>query len=338
MNGDPVLDSPWLEALIRFHARAYGNDLENTALHAQLASSTAVIRDTRTALPAPGQQPAPEVARPLRAERISASDYQRLVDCPYRYYASRCLGLRAPDEISEVLGKNEFGERIHLCLQAFHTPVDWLPPPFAQIVTTANRSEAIAHLEKISRAVFARDIDSHFEHRDWYRQWQQTIPAYIDWQIRRASKWQVHITEEKRSSDIKGIMLPLYGRLDRIDNHAEQLAIIDYKTGSTASKPEVEQGESVQLPFYALLYGEHVHSVEYLAIDTREHTVKSKVTLADDELDTLVSEHHARLAVLADTLLQGRPLPAWPGKACQYCEMDGLCRHEDWQDTLGVNA
>ncbi|MGD8743619.1 MAG: PD-(D/E)XK nuclease family protein, partial [Granulosicoccaceae bacterium] len=338
MNGDPVLDSPWLEALIRFHARAYGNDLENAALHAKLASSTAVIRDTRSDLPMPGQQPAPEVAPPLRAERISASDYQRLVDCPYRYYASRCLGLRAPDEISEVLGKNEFGERIHLCLQAFHAPVDWLPAPFAQVVTMANRSEAIAHLEKISRAVFARDIDSHFEHRDWYRQWQQTIPAYINWQIKRATGWQVYITEEKRSNDIQGIPLPLYGRLDRIDKQAEQLAIIDYKTGSTASKQDVEQGESVQLPFYALLYGDQVCSVEYLAIDTREHTVKSKVVLGADELDSLVSAHHARLAALADTLQQGHPMPAWPGKACQYCEMDGLCRYEDWQETLGDSA
>src|SRR3569833_996112 len=67
--------------------------------------------------------------------------------------------------------------------------------PYAATRTAANRAQAVAALEDISRAVFAKDLEDNFEHRGWLQRWLERIPEYIDWQIARQASWRVSEVE-----------------------------------------------------------------------------------------------------------------------------------------------
>lgn len=120
----------------------------------------------------------------------------------------------------------------------------------------------------------------------------------------------------------------LTGRLDRVDHNADGVALIDYKTGLMAGSADVESGEAVQLPFYALLMPDPVQRVEYLGLDQR---VKSHGVLEGDALAVLAAANGERLATLLDHISAGAPLPAWgDDRTCGYCAMRYVCRKDTW--------
>jgi len=332
-NGEARLASPWVEALSRFHALAYGDELIDAELTALIDRAEAqVFRADTQELPAAEPRPAPRVAPDLLPRTISASAYQELMNCPYQFFATRCLRLSAPETVREALEKSDYGERVHLALQAFHGGgVPGYPGPYAATLTAANRAQAVAALEDISRAVFAKDLEDNFEHRGWLQRWLERIPEYIDWQIARQASWRVSEVEVKTERRYRDDWT-LTGRLDRVDENAEGLALIDYKTGRMPSADEVQNGEAVQLPFYALLMEQPVQRVEYLALDKQ---VKSYSVLEGEALAELADENGRRLVRVLTQIEEGAPLPAWGDEnVCGYCVMRNVCRKDAWSTLI----
>lgn len=331
-QGEPVLPSPWLELLQGFHRLAWDDDLEDAALGQRLNQAGSRVRPAAPPpLPEPPLRPRPALPPGLRPHRVSASSHQRLIDCPYAWFAGDGLGLKPPEAIREALQKQDYGERVHKCLEAFHGQVRGLPGPFAESVTPANRDAAIALLERISQAVFARDLEDNFQHRGWLKRWQERIPAYIDWQIERARDWEVEQVEQQIERQL-GPDLVLRGRLDRIDRGAQGLAIIDYKTGRTPDSEQVATGEAVQLPFYRLLLEAPVTRSSYLPLDDRGRQVQDRVALEDEALEQLSTAVRERLQRLVAELDAGASLPAWGDNlTCSRCDLDGLCRKPVWE-------
>ena len=334
-DGEPVTPSPWLAALVSFHQLAYQDDLQAQRLHALLRSGlTQVKRWDSDVLPLRQTQPQPRLPDDLIPPTISASDYQSLLDCPYQFFAARCLHLSPPEEIRMVLSKREYGERVHLCLQAMHSDVAYLPGPFTQAINESNKAQATVLLQQISEAVFNKDLKDNYTHRGWYHQWLETIPVYIDWQIERNQNMQVAYTEHRSESALNG-QLSIKGRLDRIDQGDQGYAIIDYKSGGTPTKKEIESGEKIQLPFYALLAqneGLPVSRVEYLHIG-KAKDFKSVFPQSGETLQQLTADIGSRLQQLMQQLRDGQALPAWENKdACKYCEMSTLCRVGGWEE------
>lgn len=328
-NGEEIAPSPWLEALRAFHYLAYGDELFATELAELLPHPFSQVANRDAPLPAPTLRPAPALPPALLPSRYSASAYQQLMDCPYQFYAARGLSLAPPEAVREALEKSDYGERVHRCLQAFHGEVNGLPGPFSGRLTAARRNEAEALLQRISEAVFAADLEDNFLHRGWLQRWLEKIPAYLDWQIERESLWQVAAVEVQTQRDIPDITLQ--GRLDRIDHNGAERAIVDYKTGHVPDRGEVESGEAVQLPFYALLAeeGPAVSEVAYLTLD--QEKVKEKVALQDEELLTLRQAVGQRLTGLVREMRDGTRLPAWGDEtSCSYCPMGGICRRQSW--------
>lgn len=330
-QGEPLLPSPWLEGLETLHRLAYGNGLEDTALKAlaQAAERCAVAMPQPAPLPATPMQPRPSIPVMLLPETISASSHQHLIDCPYRYFASDCLQLSPTEAVRELLQKSDYGERVHRCLEAFHGDVPGLPGPFVQQLDATTRTAAIDLLQRITTAVFARDLEDNFQHRGWLKRWWQLIPGYVDWQIRRAAEWQVAQVEARIEQPFStGIRLK--GRLDRIDSQSGQQAIVDYKTGGIPSQEQIDAGEAVQLPFYALLDPEPVARVEYLKLDGER--VQTKGVLEGERLSEVREAVAARLATVQSALAAGAPLPAWGDPdSCRHCPMDGVCRRAAWE-------
>ena len=329
-DGGPQRPAPWVELSDAFHRLAWNRGLGAPDLEAWVDQEDAVVQSPDTAaLPPPEQRPAPPLPTARLPGRLSASAHQDLIDCPYRFYAARGLGLAPPEELAEALSKADYGERVHLCLQAFHGGARNLPGPWEGPLNEANRGKAEQLLETISEAVFRQDLEDNFMHRGWLSRWRMLIPAYMDWAVERAAAWQVQDTELTREVALTpGISLK--GRLDRVDRGVDGLGVLDSKTGTPPKQQVVDAGEAVQLPTYALLI-EDSQRVEYLQLDKDQ--VKPGAALQGDELARLRDAVGERLLGLVARLRQGdSPMPAWGDeKACRHCAMAVLCRRGTWE-------
>jgi ATP-dependent helicase/nuclease subunit B len=177
----------------------------------------------------------------------------------------------------------------------------------------------------------------NFLHRAWLKQWQELIPAYIDWQIGQQENWKVEKTEVDIETSLEGLSRILKGRIDRIDTSQDgdsvNMDILDYKTGRIARLDDVIAGESIQLPFYALLakqyIGKKATRAEFVSIDNGK--VQAKSTLEGDDLSVLTDQVGQRLVELIAELEDGQPMVAWGNdEACKWCQMSGVCRREAW--------
>jgi len=328
-----ALPSPWLTLLDTFHRLAYGQPLGNLGL-------AALVKDARTQIgpgyPAPARPaPAPRVRLPaaLQPREYSASRYQRLIDCPYQFYAADCLGLSAPEDVREALEKADYGERVHRILEWFHGGSrDGGIKPFGGIPGPHDRVHAITYLDDLSHRAFAEDIEDNVVHRAWLQHWLDIVPLYVDWQRESTHGWGVQAVEVRATREGLHPGLTLRGRLDRVDRDADGTIVTDYKTGAVPAPDLVAAGEAVQLPFYALLLPEAPRQVRYLGL-THER-VRAEAVLEGAALTGLTQSNAARLIELVEQMRAGAELPAWGDEAtCRHCFALPLCRKQSWDGT-----
>src|SRR5581483_10937438 len=143
-NGENVAPSPWVEHLVSFHRLAYGTVPGDAQLAELLAAgATALYRRDAAALPRPATMPAPRLPRARVPLTLHQSGHQRLLDCPYQFYAVDGLALRALDEVRDEMEKSDYGRAVHRILQAFHSGVPGLPGPWdGGAITPGNRAQA----------------------------------------------------------------------------------------------------------------------------------------------------------------------------------------------------
>ncbi len=338
-NGEELIPSSWLEAIQSFHALAYHTAaLRDPELQFLVESTKVQYCDESAALPDQIPPHPGAVTHPaLVPKTMSATSYQQMMNCPYQFFAARCLRLSPPDAVREMLQKDEYGKKVHLCLQAFHSPVPGLPGPFDKPFSEKNQQDASDLLTRISQQVFAKDIEDNFIHRSWLKRWLELVPRYITWQIEHAAQWQVYEVEKHSEGLSISGQCHIKGQLDRIDRSADGLMIIDYKTGRVPSKEDVASGEAVQLPFYAMLAqsitdkSAKTERVEYLSLDANRFG--ANVLIEGEELNQLRFAVATRLEDIMKALQQGHDLPAWgDSQACKTCTMAGLCRKGMWTD------
>lgn len=340
-GGEIVIPSPWWDLLRTFHVLAYGTDLADDMLAALARNpATEVLRGDDTPAPEPTQQPRAKIDPRLVPKSYSADSYDRLIACPYQFFAANSLKLKPPETIREALRKDDYGRRVHRCLEALFRTVAGLPEPFPEKISADNRTQAIAHLERISRAVFRRDLEDNFQHRAWLKQWLRTIPSFVDWEIEHSADWNFDDAELRADLMLEDSDIRITGRLDRVDLGANGNRIIDYKTGKPPRLDAVEAGESIQLCFYVALLGKRGRNsacAEYVRID--DERVASTVRVESPELQRLADESIARLRVLNNQLMSGQPAPAWgDAETCARCSMDGLCRRAYWENNSEERA
>ena len=329
-NGEWMQPSPWISSLEDFSLHGFQSSLKDKSLDA-LIRQTNPVTDRSEAL-LQGINTATKAKPVLQDELIpntySASRHQRLIDCPYKFFASDALRLKPLEEITQELMKSEYGEKVHLVLQAFHQQCPNLPAPFPEALTKQNKPQALQHIENLSRTVFNAHSEDSIQQRGWLDRWLQTASAYINWQIKRQEEWNIYKLEEHveqtLTDDIK-----IVGRLDRVDNQANQYSIIDYKTGATAKQQDIDLAENIQLTSYAMLM-ENIHSTLYLKLDKGE--VKQAGIIESEQLDKLKRDSLQRLEISISEIKSGTPLTSWGDEqSCNYCDMSGLCRKQTWE-------
>ena len=295
--------------------------LHRAAWGTGLARQPAGEPPTRASPPVtPAARPAPSVSAAHLPRRYSASSYQTLLDCPYRFFVERVLGVRSLDEADDPLDKSDYGSALHRILKRFH---DSAPP--------LDRDAALVQLVELSRAEFA-DLPAYTA-ASWASRWEPIQPAYIDaWLTWAAQGWRYVSGETPfgQRCAIRGLgEVELMGVLDRVDSRTdadgfEARAVFDYKTGAADSlrKKNKDPAEAVQLPFYAWLAEA---AAAFLPLS--EDPVKA----IDLPSETDVGGIADRLPALLEALADGAPMPASGiDGVCRYCEARGVCRKGNW--------
>ncbi len=248
-------------------------------------------------------------------ERLFVCTPSRLAsyeDCPRRYrytYLDRPTPPKGP-----AWAHNSLGASVHTALRS------WFD------LTPGRRNPAA--LATLLRATWVRE---------GYRDGEQEKAAY-----ERALSWLHRYLEElpegfeplavERTVGAKTATLALSGRVDRIDDVAGELVIVDYKTGRSGLGPDDARG-SRALALYAYatqrLFRRRCHRVELHHLPTgtvaaHEHTEESlerHVHRAEQTAADIVSAQR-RLEGGADA---DEAFPATPGSLCGWCDFRKIC-------------
>lgn len=321
----PQLPAAWIDTLDTFYQLAW----QRSFINEEYLSLSKAKDPSLEPKHQPISQPAPTINQ--FPEQISVSRHQQLIDCPYKFFAHTVLKLRAREDIREALTKQDYGQKAHRCLQAFHVgvPGDYLPGPFTQTITEATQQQAIDLLTAIAEKEFRNDVQDDFQHHHWLNLFLSAIPRYIDWQITQQSNgWFISEMESESSTLINNSKL--FGRIDAVEKRDNVFSLIDFKTGYIPKQQDILSGEDVQLSSYALM-NDSAQRIQY--VPYTEESDKKIVSVEDDELAEVKTQTQHRLNIMIEAIAEGQGLIAQPSeKSCQYCDFSGLCRHHHWEE------
>lgn len=319
-GAEPLQPSAWLLALQWAGERA-GRPC-TAAADERLSSE---IRTQELPRPMP-------TAPALLPSRLSATTYEALRACPYRFFALHALRLDEAEELDDALDKRDYGTWLHDVLHDFHTQRDAARPMDDDPLL---RRIALDH-----QALQARD-DADF--LPYAASFEELLPRYLLWlHAEEAQGLRVDHTElalEAKPARLAADGPGLRGRLDRVDTvgrgAARHQRIVDYKTSSaSALQARVrEPFEDTQLAFYAALLSaaepDDRAKIEasYLALDGRDG-VK---LVSHPQVEASAAALIEGVAIDFERLRSGAALPALgEGSACEHCEARGLCRRDHW--------
>lgn len=309
-SGEPLLPSPFVQAL-------------------QLAPAAPALaadpRPPRPIAPAPTAPPAP-LGNSLPAQPLSASSYDMLRACPYRFFALRQLGLQSAGELDVDLGKRDWGVWLHATLRHFHEALQANP----QADAAARQALMQAAAEQATQDMGAALEPSEF--MPFAAAWPALRDAYLQWQAAHEAQGSQFAAAEQRFDNVPRGNLLLRGQIDRIDHSQPDGAtwLIDYKTESpTRTKDRLKAGnEDTQLPFYALLSAAAAPRAAYLNLSEREPPTLHEV----NNLPQLAAQLYEGMCADMARIAQGAPLPALgQGSVCDWCDARGLCRKDWWE-------
>ena len=305
--GEPVLPNGYVQELL----------LQPAFLNAAWAVDPRVSRWL-----APMPVAIAKVASPLLPVlRLSATAYNDLRQCPYRFFALRQLGLAAAEELGGGLDKRDFGNWLHRVLFHFHTTGQ-------QDCPEARAQLAENQVQKMDLAadLATRELGlSEAEFLPFSASWPQVRKGYLQWLAEPENQFfsEGEVWQELQLGPVK-----LVGKLDRIDRSPDgQLLLLDYKTEpQEVTRKRIKSGaEDTQLPFYAALFDVQAVRGAYVNVGEREGTqsfaqpdlLALRERLADGILDDMqrLADGHLMVAM-------------GQGSACEYCAARGLCRKD----------
>lgn len=320
-QGEPVLPNAWVMALQSAGVPAAGEPRQQRELTA-----------ASTGRPFPS---APD----LLSGSLSASAYQDLRNCPYRFFAQRQLRLADVPELDVEPDQRDFGNWLHAVLRTFHEErADDRPGRTAD----AAALDRIAHDTTVRMGLRTDEGAAGF--LPYEVVWPSLRDGYLDWLAQfEAAPGRAGPRFLRAEAELTAGAGPwkLYGKLDRIDaQHSPEGPIpfvIDYKTESrsTTQARLKEPLEDVQLAFYAALMPDDTLRAGYLSINDRpgskEHETRTQLM---EHNEVLQAREQLREGLVQDLgrIAGGHALAALgEGRVCAYCAVRGLCRKDFWE-------
>lgn len=300
---------------------------ENPALLAPGADA----RKQRSVALAP-TPPAAAVGQRLLPRQLSASAYDDLRTCPYRFFAQRQLGLQEMDELDTLVDKRDLGVWLHAVLADFHTTLAHQPE--------SGRDQRRLRLDEASERVTAALQLPADEFLPFAAAWPALREGYLRWLEDHESLGLAFVAAETEhrvphtvGEGADAWNLELFGRIDRTDRQAAcdgtaaLTWLLDYKTESRARTQQrvKEPLEETQLAFYGALLQDRAVRAAFVSLgesDGVKSMVHPDIDAARQALLEGIQTDLRRIAA-------GEPLRALgDGDACDFCAVRGLCRKD----------
>ena len=239
-GGAPTVASRWLQRLAAVaEPRAWAAARSRGGRLLDLARGL----DRPDGPPRPAPRPEPRPRLDARPAKLSVTEIETLIRDPYAVYARRVLALKELDPHAADPGAAERGTMIHAALARF---LATYAGPFDEA--------AVAALLTCGRAAFAPVAGRPEVMALWWPRFERTAAAFV---ARMAGEPQ----PRRRHLEVGGgLAVPLVargvvltGRADRIDETAEGLVVVDYKTGKPPSVRQVASMLAPQLPLEAAM-------------------------------------------------------------------------------------
>lgn len=173
----------------------------------------------------------PTLPKEVNPDHVSPSSLRRYLECPFRFYLEKILGLKDPYEDKVELDVLSFGTVCHDVLKAFADSDSKDSGDEGRI-----REFLKEETDRLFRERFGRELTLPLMIQKDIIQQRMSAAALVQACLRKDG-WQIVESEMEFNTDLAGIRLT--GRIDRVDRHAEsgRVRVIDYKTSAQAENP-----------------------------------------------------------------------------------------------------
>lgn len=284
--------------------------------------------------------------QPVLDRDLSASALSDYAVCPYRFFLSRVLGLRAREEPEETLeiAPVERGNLVHKILERF---VDRYLEAGGEWAQFLERNAAL--LEQIMEEEFAALPQGIRGLTLTWRMIKEQVAAELHTYIEEerlgaAGGWQPAATElwfDGVTLDAGKRKLTVRGRIDRLDRSPEGIRVVDYKTGRGGwDKPDgYRRGGSLQFPIY-LHAAAQTESVPLADCSAEFHYVSERAGFERLALTGAELSADGRFEAVLGAMAEGIESGAFfyrPGNArsnCRFCDFRDVCHGQVEQHSL----
>jgi len=287
-------------------------------------------------------QPAPKPPRAARPKGLSVTDIEHWLRDPYTIYAKHVLRLRPIDAVDVDPGAAERGTFVHTAIAAF-----------TQRYAKALPADPTGELVALGKKHFAALEDYPEARAFWWPRFARIAHWFARWELKRRAGVDAIEAEIRGAIDIplnEGVF-NLRGIADRIERDgAGRYIILDYKTGSARTEPQVRTGLAPQLTLEAAILrnggfkeipaNSSVAEIVYVTLKGGEppgayKSIDFKEGTPDSHADGALQRLTALARRFYDDEAPYRSLvhPMWTN---HYGEYDHLARVKEWSASGGV--
>jgi DNA helicase-2/ATP-dependent DNA helicase PcrA len=237
-----------------------------------------------------------------RVLRLSPSAIENYSHCPLRYKLSRDWNL--PEEPAAAM---QFGQAMHTALMGYFD---------AQRKGRNVDAETViaSFMDEFAKA----KIDEPLQRELYEKNGRRQLLAFLN---SRAAKpyGKVSLIEHRINFEVAGAQV--VGRIDRVDEDADGLTIVDYKTGRPKTQEHAD--DSLQLSIYALAM-KKAGTVKAVIFENLEDGTTALTTRDAGDL----KRAETKIAEVAGKIRDGE-FKAKPGFHCSWCAYRILCPEQE---------
>jgi ATP-dependent helicase/nuclease subunit B len=331
VEGTPMIASRFLRRFDAF----IGDNAAKTLRH----SGDYLLRAARALDAAPSVQPIkrpePRVPAAMHPPSLSVTEISTLYRDPYAIYAKHILKLAPLEPLELQVDARDKGTIFHEALAQFikEASVDWPAHPLTRLLEIGTiHFNKITHLEQVSAF--------------WWPVFVCVAKWFVDWEVQRREGVAISHVEVFGSITLPledGAIFTLRGTADRIDQLVGGgLAILDYKTGSTPTAPQVGSNFEPQLTLMAAMAlrdgfknipKEEVLSLSYIAVGSNPGVKAIDLLKEFGAIETVATRHIEALQSYLDRLRDGQEgftSRRRPEKLRDNGDFDHLARVKEW--------
>jgi ATP-dependent helicase/nuclease subunit B len=331
VEGTPMVASRFLRRLDAFIGKESALGLRTSGQW--LLQAAQAIDDAPSVDLAP--RPAPKPSASLQPTSLSVTEISKLYRDPYAVYARHILNLAPLEPLHQTVDARDRGTVIHDVLARFisETNAAWPADPLAVLLAMGREGFApFARIESVSAF--------------WWPVFEKVAAWFVPWEENRRTVIHNSAIEVRGSMALAladGTSFKLRSRADRIDTLKDgTLAIVDYKTGSASTAPQVQNNLDPQLTLTAAMARvggfdavpkRPVSALSYVLVGST--TRERKITFDKEaaSIETVATLHIEGLKNMLSRLRSGEDAftsRRMPEKVKDGGDYDHLARVKEW--------